>query len=96
MDDSDKRGLTQFWEIFTIILCTPKDFKRYFKTSTLEGVNSSNKMHLKSVRGGGALISSIFSENLLDFLEKCLYLPADIQYKIYMCGNPVKSTKNHL
>ena len=43
-----------------------------------------------------SLISSIFPENVLDFQEKCLYLPPDIQYKCCMCGNPVKSTKNHL
>ena len=28
MDDPAKGGLTQFWEIFTVILCAYKDFKR--------------------------------------------------------------------
>ena len=36
MDDSAKGGLPQFWEIFTVIPCAPKDFKRqehcYLKT----------------------------------------------------------------
>ena len=27
MNDSAKEGLTQFWELFTVILCVPKDFK---------------------------------------------------------------------
>ena len=28
VDDTAKGGLTQFWELFTVIPCAPKDFKR--------------------------------------------------------------------
>ena len=28
MDDTVKGGLTQFYELFTLIPCAPKDFKR--------------------------------------------------------------------
>ena len=28
IDDTAKGGLTQFWELFTVIPCAPKDFKR--------------------------------------------------------------------
>ena len=29
IDDTAKGGLTQFWELFTVIHCAPKDFKHY-------------------------------------------------------------------
>ena len=28
MDDNAKGGLTQFWDLLTVTLCAPKDFKR--------------------------------------------------------------------
>ena len=45
IDDSAKRGLTQFWELFTMIPCAPKYLKyRYLKTF---GSQIENKGSLK-------------------------------------------------
>ena len=47
MDDTTKGGPTLFWELFTVIPCAPKDFKRCYLNTIGSEITNEGSLELE-------------------------------------------------